>query len=211
MPMICPMCGKTLKEDEIFCPECGTSGEIEDQSKKGRKTILPEKINNFLNKEFKDVYSIGFKNVNKIDLYDDKTTFTDDIFSRWIKESTCLVLKDGRAFISVEMMANFHTSPIVLSGNVLVHSIADSAVVKFKGRREPDDYILDDDSFPRFLLIVLPDPSEDLDSSKELQIKIIEHRIKELEFLDRSTLKDFTICLASEFEKSFEELISNGV
>lgn len=209
MSMICPMCGKTLKEDEIFCPVCGTSGEIEDKSKIGRKTVLPEMINDFLNKEFEDVYAVGYKNVNSINLYDDKTTFSDNKSSRWLKESTCIVLKDGRAFFSVEMMANFHTTPIGLSGNVLVHSIADSAVVKFTGRREPDEYILDGDNFPRFLLIVLPDPSEDLDSSKELQIRIIEHRIKDLEFFDRSTLNNFKICLASEFEKSIKELIEN--
>lgn len=207
MPLICPECRKEIKKGQMFCPDCGTIGEVEDKSKKGRKTILPKEIHDYLNRKFDEVYAIGYRNVNRIDLYEDRSPVAETIFSRWLKESTSLALKDDRAYLSVEMMANFHTPPIKVAGNILVHSITDSAAIKYSGRRDPDEYILGDIKYPRFLLIVLPNPDEELDSSKELQMTIIEQRIKEMAFLEKTALKDFKICLESEFEDAIEKLI----
>lgn len=204
MVLICPECRQTLKDNEMFCPECGAIGELLDESKLGRKTTLNKEVYDYLYNEFDEVLAVGYQNVKGIDLYDERLPPKEKILTRWIKESSSLVLKDNNPFLSVEMMATTNTTPIVAAGNVLVHSIADSAVVKYQGRKQNVEYPLDG---PRFLLIIIPDPDEDVDSSKNEQMKIIEGLIKELKFLGNSPLEDFKICLMNEFEKSIKQLI----
>lgn len=207
--MMCPKgCGE-FKEGIIFCPECGTLLERVDESKKNRKSTLDKKIFDYLNQEFEEVFAVGYENVKSIDIFDERNSnkTAEEKFTKWLKESTSLVLKDKEAFLSVEMMPSISTSPITVAGNVLVHSIADSLFVKFDGRRKDVEYIIGDKEFPRYLLIVIPDPDESVDSSKDLQMKIIENNIKELKFLENSSLKNFKICLMSNFENALEELI----
>lgn len=47
-----------------------------------------------------------------------------------------------------------------------------------------------------------------LDVNKGDQMKIIEQNVKELNFLESSSLKNFKICLMSEFEAIIKELIN---
>lgn len=205
MVLVCPGCGKTWNgEDGMFCPECGTSGELLDESKLGHKNILDKKVFDYLKQEFDDVLAIGYQNVKGIDVYDERNPSKKNIRSRWIKESSAIVLKDKQPFLSVEIEAN--TTPINVAGNVLVHAIADSLVVKYKGRNENVEYPID---APRYLLIIMPDLELGVESNKDEQMKIIELLIKELKFTDNSSLKNFKICLMKDFEKSINQLIVN--
>ena len=208
MVMMCPKgCGE-FQDGTIFCPECGTTVDKVVESKKNRKSNLDKKIFDFLKKEFDEVYAVGY-NVKSIDIFDERNSnkTADEKFTRWLKESTSLVLKDKNAFLSIEMMPSISTSPITVTGNVLVHSIADSIFVKFSGRRKDVEYIIGDKEFSRYLLIVIPDPDESVYSNKDTQMKIIEQRIKEMKFLENSSLKNFKICLLSEFEDAIKDLI----
>jgi uncharacterized Zn finger protein (UPF0148 family) len=207
MPMICPECGKKLRKNEIFCPECGMAGELEDESKKNRKSTIDKKIYDYLKQEFKDVYAVGYDNVESIDIFAEKNSTSKDRLTRWIKDSASLVLKDKKAFLSVEMMPNVNTTPIAVAGNVLIHSIGDSALVRFNRKNEVE-YSLSDKEFPRYLLIVIPDPDEGVASNKKDQMEIIEHSIKEMKFLENSSLKDFRICLMKDFEAEIKDLLN---
>ena len=191
----------------MFCPECGAIGDLLDESKMGRKKTLDKKVYDYLYKEFHQVYAVGYNNVKGIDLYDERLPPKEKILTRWIKESSSIVLRDGKPFLSVEIMATVSTTPIVAAGNVLIHSIADSAIVKFQGRKSNKEYQLDS---PRFLLIIIPDPSEDVDSSKDEQMKIIEGLIKKMNFLENSSLENFKICMRNEFEESMKQLIEGN-
>lgn len=209
MVMMCPKgCGE-FEEGTIFCSECKTLLEKVDESKRSRKSTLDKKIFNYLNQEFEDVYAVGYENVKSIDIFDERNSnkTAEEKFTRWLKESTSLVLKDKKPFLSVEMMSSISTSPITVTGNILVHSIGDSLFVKFDGRREDVEYIIGDKDFPRYLLIVIPDPDESVESNKDVQMKIIEQRIKEMNFLENSSLTNFKICLMSDFENAIKELI----
>jgi len=194
----------------MFCPECGASGELLDESKIGKRSILDVDIFDFLNSNFNEVFATGYNNVNKINIYSERDPSTENINSRWIKESSCLILKDGMAFLSVESMPSIDTSPVIYTGNVLTHSIADSALVRFNGRKEDMEYLLNNKGFPRYLLIIIPDPEEGRNSSKELQSIIVEKSIKELNFLEASSLTNFKICMKNDFENSLNELIDNS-
>ncbi len=207
MPMICPECGKKLRKKEIFCPECGMAGELEDESKKNRKSTIDKKIYDYLKQEFKDVYAVGYDNVEGIDIFAERNSTSEERLTRWIKDSASLVLKDKKAFLSVEMMPNVNTTPIAVAGNVLIHSIGDSALVKFNRKNEVE-YSLSDKEFPRYLLIVIPDPGEGVASNKKDQMEIIEHSIKEMKFLENSSLKDFKICLMNDFEAEIKDLLN---
>jgi hypothetical protein len=200
MSKMCPKCRIIVDETEMFCPDCGTGVII---VKKG-KSVLNKKIYDYLIKEFNEVYAVGHKNVDGINIYDERNPPQGQKRSRWIKESTSLVLKDKMPFLSVEMMIN-EPSPITVAGNVLIHSIADSAIVKFKDSKDDEEHILANRNYPRFLLIVIPEPSED--SDKWIQIPLIEQLIKELSFLEKSSLKNFKICFANEFESVAEKLL----
>ena len=186
MTKMCPTCRITVDDNKTFC-DCGASLII---VKKG-KLKLNKTINDYLNKEFDEVYAVDENNVDRINLYDDRNPSKGEVRSRWIKESTSLVLKDKKPFLSIEMMSN-EPSPIVVAGNILIHSIADSAIIKFKDSREDDEYILSDHINPRFLLIVIPEPSQN--SDKWTQMPLIEQYIKELNFSEKSSLTDFKIC-----------------
>ena len=109
-------------------------------------------------------------------------------------------------FLSVEMMSS-EPSPIVVTGNILVHSIADSAIVKFEDK-ESEEIILNHNN-TRFLLIVIPEPSED--SDKWTQMPLIEQLIKELNFLKNSSLTDFKICFTNEFEEAIGLLLQDQI
>lgn len=210
MVLFCTNCNITLKDGEMFCPECGASGELLDESKKRKKSVLDKDIFEYLSKKFDDVYALGYNNVKKIDIYDERAPSNYNIKSRWLKESSSLILKEGKAFLSVESMPKTDTPPVVYTGNVLTHSIADSALVKFKGRKEEVEYILNDENLPRYLLIIIPDPEKGTDSSKELQSKIVEQLIKEMNFLESSSLTNFKICMKSEFEIALNHLIEGN-
>ena len=210
MPKICPSCGERLKEGELFCSECKMYGDEEDESKKNRKSTLDKNIYDYLKEEFNEVYAAGYGIVKGLDIFDERNSNTtaEERYTRWIKESTSLVLKDGNAFLSVEMMPDISSAnPITVAGNVLVHAIGDSILVKFGGRRNNVEYISDNTS-PRYLLIVIPDPAEDHESNRSDQMKIIEQNIKKLDFLENSSIKNFKICLANEFESTIKELIN---
>jgi hypothetical protein len=207
MRMVCPDCGKKLPEGEMLCVSCGTFGEPEDDKKKTRKSTLSKKHYDYLTNKFKDVIAVGYANVDGINIYDERTPPKELMRSRWIKESTSLVLKDGKPFLSVETMPSINTSPITVAGNILIHAIADSAIVRFKGRRSDVEYIFGDEKIKRYLLLVMPDPEEDSQTSKEIQMKLIEEYIKDLNFLEKSTFNNFIICFQSEFEDAIEELI----
>ena len=58
---------------------------------------------------------------------------------------------------------------------------------------------------PRFLLIVIPEPSQN--SDKWTQMPLIEQYIKELNFSEKSSLTDFKICFSNEFENSIDKLL----
>jgi len=51
-------------------------------------------------------------------------------------------------------------------------------------------------------------PEESVDSSKDIQMKIIEQRIKEMKFLENLSIKNFKICLMSKFEDAIKDLIN---
>jgi len=199
MTKMCPKCRITVDEKEMFCPDCGAGLIV---VKKG-KSKLDKKIYDYLFEKFDKVYAVGENNVDGIDIFDERCPPKGEIRSRRIKESTSLVLNDGKPFLSVEMMS-FEPSPIVVAGNILVHSIADSALVKFKDSKEAEEIILDNNN-PRFLLIVIPEPSEDSDKWK--QMPLIEQLVKELNFLENSSLTNFKICFTNEFEEKLEELL----
>lgn len=206
MRMVCPDCGSKLPKGEMLCKSCGTFGEPEDERKKTRKSTLSTKYYEYLTGKFDEVLAVGHDNVDGINLYDERAPPQELMKSRWIKESTSLVLKDGMPFLSIETMLSISTSPITVAGNVLIHAIADSAIVKFKGRRSDTEYILGNKEFPRNLLILFPDPDEDSKTSKELQMELIEQFIKDLNFLENSSLKNFKICFNSEFEDAIKTL-----
>jgi uncharacterized Zn finger protein (UPF0148 family) len=210
MTKICPSCSMRLKEGELFCPECKMYGEEEDESKKNRKSTLDKNIYDYLKNEFKQVYAAGYDNVKGLDIFDERgsNTTAEERYTRWNKESSSLVLKDRNAFLSVEMMANVTAAnPITVAGNVLIHSIADSILVKFTGRRNSIEYVRDK-TYPRYLLIVIPNPKDDHESYRRDQMVIIEQNIKKLNFLENSSIKNFKICLTSEFESALKELIT---
>lgn len=183
-------------------------GEKEDESKKNKKSTLDKRIYDFLKQEFTRVYATGYDNVKGIDIYDERNSngTAEDRFTYWIKESTSLVLKGKKPFLSVEMMPNVNTTPITVAGNILVHSIGDSFIVKFNGRKQDAEYEIKRES-PRYLLIVIPNPDKGVASNKGDQMEYIEKLIKEMNFLENSSLKNFKICLMSEFENTVKELI----
>ena len=96
---------------------------------------------------------------------------------------------------------------LLVTGNILVHSIADSAIVRFKDSKEDEEYILSDNNQPRFLLIVIPEPSED--SDKWIQMPLIEQLVKELNFLEKSSLTNFKICFRNEFEDNNKKILQD--
>lgn len=181
----CPDCNMEFEDNVTFCPDCGTIGVAKNKSNKKRKqSILTKETYFYLKNHFKNIYAIGYKNVRNIELFQGDSKERN---ANWIKQSSALILKDNRPYLSVEMMAGDLTTPIVLAGNLLVHTIAKSVPVKKGGLDEPLEYILDDEKFPRYLLIVLPDPSELKESRKDEQIEEIEHRIKNLGFLEKNS------------------------
>ena len=198
MTKMCPKCRIIVDENKTFC-DCGTGLVI---VKKG-KSKLNKNIYDYLIKEFEEIYAVQENNVDGIDIYDDRSPPKGEIRSRRIKESTSLVLKNGIPFLSVEMMST-EPSPIVVAGNILVHSIADSILVRFKDSKEAEEIILDH-NYPRFLLIVIPEPSDDSDKWK--QMPLIEQLIKELNFFEKSSLTNFKICFTNEFEEKLDELL----
>ena len=202
MPKMCPKCRITVADNEIFCPECNTSLIV---VKKGR-SVLNKEIYDYLINEFEEVHAVGYNNVDGINLYDDRKPPKGEIRSRWIKESNSLALKNGLPFLSVEMMIN-EPSPITITGNILVHSIADSAIVRFKDSKEDEELILSENNQPRFLLIVIPEPSEDSDKRK--QMTLIEQLVKELNFLEKSSLTNFKICFRDEFEDNVNKILQD--
>lgn len=204
----CPDCGREFEDNITFCPNCGTILNVEDKSKKKkRQTILQEDIFYYLNKNFEEVYALGYKNVHNIELFQGDPS---DRKANWIKQSSALILKDDRAYLSVEMTPSDLTTPKDLAGNILVHTIAESVVVRIKGGiDEETEYILDNEKFPRYLLIVLPDPSELKESRKDEQIQELEKRIKNLGFLEKTALKNFNICYVNNFENSIQELLKD--
>ena len=200
--------GDEFKEEIIFCPDCEAILVHVDESKKNRKSTLDKKIYDYLKQEFDEVYAVGYENVRSIDIFDERNSNTtaEEKFTRWLKESTSLVLNDRKAFLSVEMMPSINTSPITVAGNILVHSIADSFFVK--GGRSDFECIVSDKESPRYLLIVIPNPAEDHESNKGDQMRIIEQNIKELNFIENTSLNNFKICLMNEFESTLKELIN---
>jgi len=199
MPKMCPECRITVDDNKIFCPDCGASLIV---VKKG-KSKLNKKIYDYLVQEFDIVHAVDQNNVEGIDIFDERNPPKGEIRSRRIKESTSLIFKNGIPFLSVEMMS-MEPSPIVVAGNILVHSIADSAIVKFKDSKKSEEIILNHNN-PRFLLIVIPEPSKD--SDKWTQMPLIEQLIKELNFLENSSLTNFKICFTNEFEEAIKELL----
>lgn len=144
--------------------------------------------------------------MKNIDIYDDRDPSDKKVYSKWVKESTSLVLKDGNPYLSVEMMANYNPSPISVAGNILIHAIGDVAVIKFKDSRNNEKYILDNKKSPRYLLIVIPEPPEE--SDKKDQMMLMEHLIKKLQFLENSSLTNFKICFMSNYKEALKELLS---
>lgn len=206
MPKICNnlKCSTTeVDEAENFCPECGSTLTVVVSSGKS-KSKLQDDVYDYLNKKFEDVYAAEFDNVKSIDLFDHRDSSAKKVYANWVKRSSSLVLKDGNPFLSVEMMAK-EPSPITVAGNILIHAIGDSVVVKFKDSREDQKYILKNQDTPRFLLIVIPEPPED--SDKKNQMNLIEQLVKELDFLDNSSLTNFRICFMSNFEEAVEGLV----
>lgn len=200
MAFLCPQCGKKWKENRMFCPECGTIGESLDESKREHKTTLDDKVYDYLSNEFDKVYAIGFDNVKRIDLYSEREPSEPNMRSRWIKESSSLVLNDGKPFLSVEMLSS--ASPIDVTGNILVHAITDFVAIKYEGRKRDVSHTIDN---PRYLLIIIPDPTEG--SKKDDQIPIIENLIKEMEIFEKTPIENFKISFKKDFEKSISELI----
>lgn len=204
----CPDCGQEFDDSITFCPECGTIGVPVDKSKKKRKQSILNKENYFnLKKNFEKVYAIGYKNVHNIELFQGDPGERN---ANWIKQSSALILKDDRVYLSVEMTASDLTTPKEIAGNILVHAIAESAIVRVKGGIDEEiEYILDNEKFPRYLLIVLPDPSELKESRKDEQIHELEHRIKRLGFMENTALKNFKISFVSGFDNSIQELLKD--
>lgn len=202
----CPDCGKEFEDKKTFCPDCETILMAVDKSKKRRKQSILNKENYFyLKKNFEKVYAIGYKNVHNIELFQGDS---QDRRANWIKQSSALVLMDRPAYLSVEMTSSDLTTPKEIAGNILIHAVAESAVVTVKGGLdEKTDYDLD--KFPRYLLIVLPDPSELKESRKEEQIQELEHRIKRLGFMENTTLKNFKVSYVSDFDNSLQELLED--
>lgn len=102
MVLVCPGCGRTWNgNDGIFCPDCGASGELLDETKLGRKITLDKKVFEYLSQTFEDVHAVGHKNVKGIDIYDERFPSKENTRSRWIRESSCIVLKNENPFLSV--------------------------------------------------------------------------------------------------------------
>lgn len=202
--MICPECGKTWNgEDGMFCPDCSAIGEFLDKSKLGHKNSLDKKVFDHLNNKFDEVYAVGHQNVKGIDIYDERTPSKENLRSRWIRKSSAIVLKNENPFLSVEIEAD--TTPISVAGNILIHAIADSIVIKYKGRKDNMEYPLDT---PRYLLIIIPDLEPSVESNKDEQMKLIELLIKELKIFENTSLKNFKICLMKDFKKTILQLIN---
>lgn len=203
----CPDCGKEFEDKITFCPDCETILTAADKKKRRKQSILNKENYFYLNKHFEKVYAIGYKNVHNIELFQGDST---DRSANWIKQSSALVLKDEYAYLSVEMTSSDLTTPKEIAGNILVHAIAESAIVRIKGGLDEEmEYILDNRKFPRYLLIVLPDPSELKESRKDEQIQEVEHRIKRLGFMENIALKNFKISYVSDFENSIQELLND--
>lgn len=202
----CPDCGKEFEDSVIYCPDCGTIGVSEKSNKKQKQSILTKEIYFYLKKHFEKIYALKYGNVHNIELFQGDS---NERKTTWIKQSSALILKDDRPYLSVEMMAKDTTTPITLAGNVLIHTIAESITVKIKGGLDETlEYILDNEKFPRYLLIVLPDPAEIKESQKDEQIEEMERRIKNLGFMEKTALKNFKICYVYNFEKSIGDLLN---
>lgn len=201
---MCPECGKNVGDNDIFCPdpECRAS-TIPVKERKG-KAQIPKEIFEYLDKKFEKVHAVGHNNVEGIKFYNERYPPKELKMARWIKEGTSLVLKNDEPYLCVEMVED--RTPMTIAGTVLLNTISDFALVKTNFRKEPLEYIMGDEKNLRYLLVVLPEPTEK--SDKDIQMPYLEQCFKELNFIDNSPLKDFKICFTTNYKESLEKLLA---